>query len=278
MLSMPRYIDRLVAANGRMVSDSEKMFDRFIYQYLLNHPKLLTRVQPNFAKDAKDFSTFTITFPKKSATFNKLIIGNNVPVRYVYASTPEGLAVYKVRTDNTGRIDLSQGERKVSFDRVTFNKGMLKTQGAPYYDAELDAEEIEWDKLEDRGTVVDSKSLEKAEKADKKKEAKKEAKKKEGKDPSPIAEEKLQTDEKDTTKASVALGLEEDESVKQGIGGSLDALEEDPLPAKAVDIARLLNTFESEARDINDKNVPKEKNLDDYTPTDAEDDVVCERP
>lgn len=274
MLSMPRYIDRLVAANGRMVSDSEKMFDRFIYQYLLNHPKLLTRVQPNFAEDAKDFSTFTITFPEKSVTFYKLFIGNNVPVKYVYAITPKGLAVYKVRTDNTGRIDLSQGEGKVSFDRVTFNKGMLKTQGAPYYDAELDAEEIEWDKLEDRGTVVDSKSLEKATKADKKKETKK----KEGKDPSPIAEEKLQTDEKDTTKASIVLGLEEDDSAKQGISGSLDALEEDPLPAKAVDIARLLNTFESEARDINDKNVPKEKNLDDYTPTDEEDDVVCERP
>lgn len=274
MLSMPRYIDRLVAANGRMVSDSEKMFDRFIYQYLLNHPKLLTRVQPNFAKDAKDFSTFTITFPKKSATYSRLIIGNNVPVKYVYASTPEGLAVYKVRTDNTGRIDLSQGERKVYFDRVSFNKGMLKTQGAPYYDAELDADKIEWDKLEDRGTVVDSKSLEKATKADKKKETKK----KEGKDPSPIAEEKLQKDEKDTTKASIVLGLEEDDSAKQGLSSSLDALEVDPLPDKAVDIARLLNTFESETKDINDNSVPKEKNLNDFTPTDEEDEVVCEKP
>jgi hypothetical protein len=273
MLSMPRYIDRLVAANGRMVSDSEKMFDRFIYQYLLNHPKLLTRVQPNFAKDAKDFSTFTITFPKKSATYSRLFIGNNVPVRYVYASTPEGLAVYKVRTDNTGRIDLSQGERKVSFDRVSFNKGMLKTQGAPYYDAELDADEIEWDKLEDRGTVVDSQSLEKAKKADKKKETKKE-----GKDPSPIAEEKLQKDANDTTKASVVLGLEEDDSAKQGISSSLDALEEDPLPAKAVDIASLLDIYEAEVKDIDNKKVPKEKNLDNFASINEEDDVVCEKP
>lgn len=147
-----------------------------------------------------------------------------------------------------------------------------KTQGAPYYDAELDAEEIEWDKLEDRGTVVDSKSLEKATKADKKKEAKKE-----GKDPSPIAEEKLQKDEKDITEASSVLGLKEDNSIKQGyISDSLDALEEDPLPAKAVDIASLLDTYEAETRDINDKNVPKEKNLDNFASINEDGNTVCE--
>lgn len=263
MLSMPRYIDRLVAANGRMVSDSDKMFDRFIYQYLLNHPKLLTRVQPNFAKGTKDFSNFTISFPKRSVTYKRLIIGNNVPVRYVYASTPEGLAVYKVVTDSTGRIDLSQGEGKVSFKRVAFNKGMLKTQGAPYYDAELDEDKIEWDKLEDRGTVVDSKSLEKAAKADKKKETKKEVK-----DPSPVAEEKLKKDANDITDASSVLGLKEDNSVKQGnISGSLDALEGDPLPDKAVDIAYV---FEKTKAD------EEEKNLDGFASINEEDNTVCE--
>ena len=145
MEQIPKYIDNLVKADGRALSDTQ-LLERYVEQHLLNHPELM--VHPRGYTSSENGEV--ITMNKKSRN-RVLYLKNGIIEAVKYISTVDALGnvkdVYQVVLDSDGYVDIKAPQyRKIDFNRA----------GTPFYDANTSPEDIPWASLQERGAVASS--------------------------------------------------------------------------------------------------------------------------
>lgn len=162
MQHIPRFIENLRSANGKMVSDSA-VLRRFMHQFLLNHSKYIRGIKNSDVTFSADGQSLVVHKDSVIKIYGG-VDSTKSPIEFIRTSK----GVFRKSSNQMTTLGRATG---ILYTKVECNtkKGKNFT---PYYDATLDAQEIAWGELKDRGVVVSAKELEKAEKAEKEKKKK----------------------------------------------------------------------------------------------------------
>ena len=164
MRSIPRYIDNLRQANSQMLTDKD-ILERYNDQFMLNHPDILVNVTSReFRPSNTDDNIITITSKRAKNRVLEIINGELKPVKFIATKDFLGNVrdVYEVVLDEQGYANLKTPQ----YRKISFNK-QQSIAGTPYYDATVNATEVEWDSLSGRGAVVSTESANKVNKSSK---------------------------------------------------------------------------------------------------------------
>lgn len=148
--NVPKVIDVLVQQNGAAESDPT-LLTNFVNQFMLNHRDVVFSPRRRDYKFIKKTDKETLTIAAKDATF----------LRSGIDSTGQYITYLLYRDDVYKRVigESSATTSAVTYKKIDSNKtdkkGNQKSAKnfTPFYDASKQAEEIEWNKLADRGAV-----------------------------------------------------------------------------------------------------------------------------
>lgn len=261
LTSLPGIMDVLQRVNGQAESDSSFLVN-FTKQFLLNHrdfiyaPKFF-RGGRNAIKEEGDY----LEIPERNADF--LRGGADGTGNFITFMRYKG-QVYERVIGDSGPAKPVVRYKKVSHNRTDMTGGKKNSRNyTPFYDATKTADEIEWDKLQDRGSVSIDTSKKKQE-GNKKK-----------------AEDSVPTDPADKD-AAVGRAVPEDAeepTVDNGITAALESLENVPESAADSKLDKLAQAADRLA-DALEKlegnfNVPKEPELKEFKDTSDPNNRLC---
>lgn len=163
MQHIPRFIENLRSANGKMVSDAS-VLRRFTQQFLLNHTNYIRGIKDTDVTFSMDEQSLVVHKDSLTKIYGG-VDSTKSPIEFIRTSK----GIFRVSSDTSlTSIGRSTG---ILYTRVGSNR--LKGKDfTPFYDANLDVQQIAWEDLKGRGVIVSQKDLEKFEEAEKKKAAK----------------------------------------------------------------------------------------------------------
>lgn len=279
MRAIPRYIENLRQANSQMLTDKDTL-ERYNEQFMLNHPDILVGIKSNeFRPSSTDDKIITITSKRAKNRVLEIVNGELKPVKFIATKDFLGNVkdVYEVVLDEYGYANLKTPQyRKISYNKQQF------AAGTPYYDATVNATEIEWDGLLGRGAVVSSERANKVsqsktknsdnDKADSLDEAEKNQDKVTSEAASSFEEVEQSQQDEISDDAFVPAGDKLDEKHEKRLMLMADSL--DAIERQSTSMAMLANSLKEVAKDIEGK-APKETTLEDFNePTDP-DNTMC---
>lgn len=278
MKSIPRYIENLMQANGQMLTDKD-VLERYNDQFMLNHPDILVNVKSNEFKPSNvDDKIITITSNRAKNRVLEIVNGELRPVRFIATKDFLGNVrdVYEVVLDEHGYANLKTPQyRKISFNRQQF------AAGTPYYDATVNATEVEWGGLLGRGAVVSTESANKINESNKSSDSAKansldDIEKNQDKVTSEAASsfDDVEQSQKDELSDDVLIPTEDeaDERHEKRLMLLADSL--DTIEKQSISMAMLANSLKEATKDVGSI-APKEITLEDFNePTDP-DNTMC---
>lgn len=292
---IPRYIDALKAANGRLESDPT-FIRRFVEQFLLNNPGLVSQVPTKISPHERTVEKeggITEEFIDFSAKQSGWLYTeyNNLKTYIKYKG-----AIYQLQENPTEEDN--RPTRTITYKKVTNNKTGYKANGGhwnytPFYDATQDASEIDWEALKNRGAVATDDAIKKLEEAQKK------AQEKSDKDsPKDTEEPSKEVTEKETKEPGnvpsesnepTAINIKDDaetapvdEEVGNSVAANLEASERENLEyieepeEKIVRRAKYISDLdEVSERFPTEPEEPNAKKLKDYKDTEDSNNRMC---
>jgi hypothetical protein len=154
MKSIPRFVESLKSANGEILSRTD-LLRKYTLQFLLNHPNFIVGINSRKCNFTYSQDGNNIIIHKDSLNYiNANSDSTGMPIEFIRVRDRRTKKdeIFRLSSPNLTNNGSVTG---IEYKKIEFNSTGSKPKNyTPFYDSTLDAQEIEWNKLQDRGSVV----------------------------------------------------------------------------------------------------------------------------